>query len=174
MVCAQVVVDLALAATSRAAIEVAVAAGAPLRPGDAVDAHGVSTIDAEAALAGAQLPAGGVKGALLALLVEVLAGGLTGSDLAPDSNDYHTMNRGLFLLAVDPASTRDGAFDVERLLERFGGKAGAGARERRAAAARGDGDLDVNVRSDVWFDLKRRGALGDGSAADVEAVLSDG
>eukprot|EP00629_Pelagomonadales_sp_RCC1024_P017253 CAMPEP_0119282204 /NCGR_PEP_ID=MMETSP1329-20130426/26234_1 /TAXON_ID=114041 /ORGANISM="Genus nov. species nov., Strain RCC1024" /LENGTH=594 /DNA_ID=CAMNT_0007282851 /DNA_START=128 /DNA_END=1909 /DNA_ORIENTATION=- len=96
-----VVVDMALSATSRAAVEVAAAAGEPLRPGAAVDADGAPTTDATRALDGAQLPFGGVKGALMALLVEVLAGALTGSELSVDSDDYHTMNRGMFLLAVD-------------------------------------------------------------------------
>ena len=48
--------------------------------------------------------------------------GPEGGDLAVDSDDYHTMDRGLFLLVVDPAmTTRE--FDVERLLERFGARA---------------------------------------------------
>jgi (2R)-3-sulfolactate dehydrogenase (NADP+) len=89
-----VVVDLALAASSRAAIEVAAAAGEKLPRGVAIDADGKATRDAAAALdGGAQLPAGGIKGALLALLVEVLSGGLAGGDLAIDSDDYHTMDR---------------------------------------------------------------------------------
>ena len=51
--------------------------------GVAIDADGKPTRDAAAALdGGAQLPAGGIKGALLALLVEVLSGGLAGGDLA--------------------------------------------------------------------------------------------
>ena len=165
-----VVVDLALAASSRAAIEVAAAAGAKLPRGVAIDADGKPTRDAAAALdGGAQLPAGGIKGALLALLVEVLSGGLAGGDLAVDSVNYHTMDRSLFLLVVDPAmTTRE--FDVERLLERFGGRAGAAARESREASARPDGDHDVRVSAALWFELQRRARLaGDGS--DLEGVL---
>ena len=135
-----VVVDLALAASSSAAIEVAAAAGAKLPRGVAIDADGKPTRDAAAALdGGAQLPAGGIKGALLALLVEVLSGGLAGGDLAVDSDDYHTMDRSLFLLVVDPAmTTRE--FDVERLLEKLedarAARAGAAARESREASRR--------------------------------------
>ena len=165
-----VVVDLALAASSRAAIEVAAAAGKKLPRGVAIDADGKPTRDAAAALdGGAQLPAGGIKGALLALLVEVLSGGLAGGDLAVDSDDYHTMDRSLFLLVVDPAMTTR-AFDVERLLERFGGRAGAAARESREASRRADGDHDVRVSAALWFELQRRARLaGDGS--DLEGAL---
>ena len=136
----------------------------------AIDADGKPTRDAAAALAGgAQLPAGGVKGALLALLVEVLSGGLAGGDLAVDSDDYHTMDRSLFLLVVDPAMTTR-AFDVERLLERFGARAGAAARESREASRRADGNYDVRVSAALWFELQRR-ARGVGDVSDVEGVL---
>ena len=122
---------------SRAAIEVAAAASKKLPRGVAIDADGKATRDAAAALdGGAQLPAGGIKGALLALLVEVLSGGLAGGDLAVDSDNYHTMDRSLFLLVVDPAmTTRE--FDVER-LPRGLRRAGAAARESREAC-RADG-----------------------------------
>ena len=166
-----VVVDLALAASSRAAIEVAAAAGAKLPRGVAIDADGKPTRDAAAALdGGAQLPAGGIKGALLALLVEVLSGGLAGGDLAVDSDDYHTMDRCLFLLVVDPAMTTR-AFDVERLLERFGGRAGAAARESREASARPDGDHDVRVSAGLWFELQRRARGGAGDGSDLAGVV---
>lgn len=167
-----VVVDLALGATSRAAIEVAAAAGTKLPRGVAIDADGKPTRDAAAALdGGAQLPAGGIKGALLALLVEVLAGGLAGGDLAVDSNDYHTMDRSLFLLVIDPSKTTGHkSFDVGRLLERFRGRAGAAARFSREASARPDGDHDIRVSAAVWFDLQRR-ARAAGDVSDLEGVL---
>lgn len=166
-----VVVDLALGATSRAAIEVAAAAGTKLPRGVAIDADGKPTRDATAALEGAQLPAGGIKGALLALLVEVLAGGLAGGDLAVDSNNYHTMDRSLFLLVIDPTKTTSHkSFDVGRLLERSGGRAGAAARESREASARPDGDHDIRVSAAVWFDLQRR-ARAAGDVSDLEGML---
>ena len=52
--------------------------GEPLPAGWAIDADGDPTTDPDAALAGAQLPFGGHKGAAIALMVELLAGALIG------------------------------------------------------------------------------------------------
>ena len=167
-----VVVDLALAASSRAAIEVAATAGAPLAAGVAVDARGEPTVDAAEALeSGAQLPVGGTKGALLCLLVEILAGALTGSELAVDSDDYNTMNRGLLLLALDPGATSSAPFDARRLFDAFGGRGGEAARRSRAAKAAG-GDHAIAVAAPVFYDLQRRARATPDHASAVAADLA--
>jgi hypothetical protein len=61
-------------------------------------------------------------------------------------------------------------FDVERLLERFGARAGAAARESREASRRPDGDHDVRVSAALWFELQRRARPP--SAEDADAALA--
>lgn len=61
------VVDLALSEAARGKIMLAAKEGKAIPPGWAVDKNGEPTTDARAALAGAMLPAGGVKGAMLAV-----------------------------------------------------------------------------------------------------------
>ena len=68
-------------ATSEAAfgkVIEAARAGRPIPDGWALDATGRPTLDAKAALRGTLLPAGGHKGIGMSMLIEVLAGGLTG------------------------------------------------------------------------------------------------
>ena len=62
-------IDLALSEAARGKIMLAAREGKPIPQGWAVDSEGRSPTDAKAALAGSMLPAGGVKGAMLALMV---------------------------------------------------------------------------------------------------------
>ena len=66
------VIDLSLSAVARGKIMVAARDGKPIPEGWAIDKDGKPTTDARAALDGSMLPAGGVKGAMLALTVELL------------------------------------------------------------------------------------------------------
>lgn len=72
-------IDLSLSAVARGKIMVAARDGKPIPEGWALDAEGRPTTDAKAALAGSMLPAGGVKGAMLALTVELLVCALSGA-----------------------------------------------------------------------------------------------
>jgi LDH2 family malate/lactate/ureidoglycolate dehydrogenase len=72
------VVDFAMSNVARGKIHVAERDGLPIPEGWAIDAEGRPTTDAVAALAGSLLPAAGHKGLALAMIVEVLAGALTG------------------------------------------------------------------------------------------------
>ena len=58
------------------------ATGHLLRPIPCLDAQGKPTTDAKAALAGTMVPLGDAKGTALALMVELLAAGLTGMPFA--------------------------------------------------------------------------------------------
>ena len=64
-----IVVDLSLSKVARGKVMVAAQQGKPIPVGWALDRYGAPTTDAKAALAGMMLPAGGVKGAMLALMV---------------------------------------------------------------------------------------------------------
>ena len=81
--------------------------GRPLPAGWAIDAEGRPTSDPDAALAGAQLPFGGYKGAAIALMVELLAGALIGEvfgfeEYARDADDSVGGLGGHFMIAIDP------------------------------------------------------------------------
>jgi delta1-piperideine-2-carboxylate reductase len=71
------------------------------------DAAGQPTTDPAAALAGAQLPFGGYKGAAIALMIELLAGALIGEVLSfeasmRDNHDGGPPGGGEFMIAIDP------------------------------------------------------------------------
>ena len=81
--------------------------GRALPEGWAIDAEGRPTTDPDAALAGAQLPFGGYKGAAIALMVELLAGALIGEvfgfeEYARDPDDSVAGCGGHFMIAIDP------------------------------------------------------------------------
>ncbi|WP_336492086.1 Ldh family oxidoreductase, partial [Methylobacterium nigriterrae] len=83
-----IVVDLALSKVARANIVAARNRGEPLPEGWALDAEGRPTTDAAAALAGTMVPLGDAKGTALALMVELLAAGLTGGRYAAEASSF--------------------------------------------------------------------------------------
>lgn len=102
------VFDQASSACARGEIQLHQRAGEPLPAGWAIDVDGQPTTDPDAALAGAQLPFGGHKGAALALMVELLAGALIGELFSVESGerDVHEAGApfgGEFLIAIDPS-----------------------------------------------------------------------
>jgi LDH2 family malate/lactate/ureidoglycolate dehydrogenase len=102
------VFDQASSASARGEIMLHERDGHAIPAGWAIDADGNPTTDPTAALAGAQLPFGGYKGAAIALMIELLAGALIG-DLfgfeatAIDTHDGGPATGGEFVLAIDPA-----------------------------------------------------------------------
>lgn len=101
-------IDLALSQVARGNILTAKQAGKPIPEGWATDGQGRPTTDADVALTeGMLLPMGGAKGATLALLVEILAGPLTGAALSPEASSFFTADGpppgvGQFLILIDP------------------------------------------------------------------------
>jgi (2R)-3-sulfolactate dehydrogenase (NADP+) len=83
-------IDLSLSAVARGKIMVAAREGKAIPEGWAIDADGRPTTDAKAALAGSMLPAGGVKGAMLALTVELLVCALSGAAFGFESDSFFT------------------------------------------------------------------------------------
>jgi len=101
------VFDQASSASARGEIQLHLRAGAPLPEGWAIDADGHPTTDAAAALAGAQLPFGGYKGAAIALMIELLAGALIGEVFSfeaseRDNHDGGPPVGGELIIAVEP------------------------------------------------------------------------
>jgi delta1-piperideine-2-carboxylate reductase len=106
------VFDQASAAMARGEIQIAARDGHPVRAGAGIDADGNPTTDPAGILRGAQLPFGGYKGSAIALMVELLAGGLIGEAFAfeaaqRDNKDGGPPCGGELLIALDPAHFGD-------------------------------------------------------------------
>lgn len=100
------VIDQASSAAAFVKIREAAERGEALPAGWAIDADGAPTTDPIRALAGALLPFGGARGANIALMVEVMAAGLTGANWSLEAPDFNRGDRspgaGLLVIAVAP------------------------------------------------------------------------
>lgn len=83
-----IVVDLSLSKVARGNILSAKRKGVPIPEGWALDSEGRPTTDPDAAIAGTMVPLGDAKGTALALMVELLAAGLTGSNYAWQASSF--------------------------------------------------------------------------------------
>ncbi|HUQ29696.1 MAG TPA: Ldh family oxidoreductase [Usitatibacter sp.] len=113
-------IDLSLSAVARGKIMVAARDGKPIPEGWALDKEGQPTTDAKAALEGSMLPAGGVKGAMLALTVELLVCALSGSAFGFESDSFFTEEGsptriGQVIIAIDPSALAGRAVYDERV-----------------------------------------------------------
>jgi (2R)-3-sulfolactate dehydrogenase (NADP+) len=102
-------IDLSLSEVARGKIAVAAKKGEAIPTGWALDKDGQPTTDAKAALEGSMLPAGGTKGAMLALVVEILVTALTGAHIGFEASSFFVDegNRpriGQAFLLIDPAA----------------------------------------------------------------------
>lgn len=116
---APLVADLSSAAVAWVTLKDHADAGRPIPPGWALDDQGRPTTDAAVGLAGSVAPAGGHKGSALALLVDLLAGGLTGSAFSFESSSFGDDTGGppgvgQLIVALDPAPTAGSGF-LERV-----------------------------------------------------------
>jgi LDH2 family malate/lactate/ureidoglycolate dehydrogenase len=88
------VMDIANTAVARGKVYLARQKGAEIPPGWAIDAAGEPTTDPHAALAGTILPMAGHKGYAISLMMDVLAGVLTGSTFGAEvGGPYQTDRR---------------------------------------------------------------------------------
>lgn len=122
-------IDQASSATAFVKIREAAARGERIPEDWALDQDGEPTSDPFAAMNGALLAFGGARGANIALMVEVLAAGLTGANWSLDAPDFQAGETspgiGLFVLALSPQLLADGfatrlAAQVERLSGQYG------------------------------------------------------
>ena len=114
------VIDMALSEVARGRIMVAAKEGRPIPEGWALDAEGRPTTDAQAALGGAMLAMGGTKGALLALVVELLCCALTGAAFGFEADSFfrdegNRPRLGHALIAVDPGALAGKAAFLDRV-----------------------------------------------------------
>ena len=105
-------IDLSLSEVARGKVMLAAKKGEPIPPGWALDAAGNPTTDAKAALEGSMLPIGAVtspKGAMLALVVELLVTALIGAQYGFEASSFFVDegNRpciGQAFVVVDPGA----------------------------------------------------------------------
>jgi (2R)-3-sulfolactate dehydrogenase (NADP+) len=142
------VIDQSCSATAYVNIRNAALEGRAIPQGWALDAQGKATTDAHAALGGTLLPAGGKRGANLALMVEILAAGLGGANWSLDApsafEGARSPSTGLFVLAIDPAVSGEGTAarineHLRRLAEEFAVYLPGERREASARRARHEG-----------------------------------
>jgi (2R)-3-sulfolactate dehydrogenase (NADP+) len=117
---APLLIDLSLSAIARGKLMLAANDGQPIPLGWALDKDGKPTTDPRAGLEGSMLGLGGAKGALLALMVEILVTALTGAALGFEATSFFVDagNRprlGQAFLAVDPAALAGRAVYDERI-----------------------------------------------------------
>jgi (2R)-3-sulfolactate dehydrogenase (NADP+) len=154
------VVDLALSKVARGNILAAKQKRERIPQGWALDDAGQPTTDPDAALAGTMLPVGDAKGTALALMVELLAAGLTGANFAAEASSFLDAEgpppgTGQLIIAVDPA-----AFGGS--VERFGVliasiESQPGARlpgTRRLAARRKAAREGLAVSDALWREIE--------------------
>jgi len=150
------VIDQATSATAFVNIVRAASRNEAIPEGWATDSQGNATTNAAAALQGALLPFGGYRGANLALLVEVLSAGLSGSSWSVDAHDFRSGDRspgiGLTVIAVSPtAIAEDFSERIAAQMTRLrklgvhipGAKARAAARDAPPVVRINRSDLDA-------------------------------
>jgi (2R)-3-sulfolactate dehydrogenase (NADP+) len=113
-------IDLSLSAVARGKLVVAAREGRSIPPGWALDAQGQPTTDPKAGLAGSMVPAGGVKGTMLALMVDLLVATLTGSHFGFEADSLlddegRPPRLGQVFLIIDPAALAGGAVYASRI-----------------------------------------------------------
>lgn len=118
-----VVFDQATSVVARGEVMLAAREGHQMAEGVGVDTDGNATTDPNKILDGSLLAFGGHKGSSLAMMVELLAGGLIGESFSfeaavRDNNDGGPPQGGEFILAMDPGmfGNRDGWLDHSETL----------------------------------------------------------
>lgn len=116
-------IDLSLSEVARGKVMLAARQGQSIPLGWALDAEGRPTTDAKAALAGSMLPVGAVsspKGAMLALVVELLVTALIGARFGFEASSFFVDegNRpriGQAFVVIDPAALAGSAQYLDRV-----------------------------------------------------------
>jgi (2R)-3-sulfolactate dehydrogenase (NADP+) len=151
---APIVVDLSLSKVARGNILAARQKGERIPEGWALDGAGAPTTDPEAALAGTMLPLGDAKGTALALMVELLAAGLTGANYAAEASSFLDAEgpppgTGQLIIAFDPDAFAGGVAHFGRLAAMIAAQPGARLPGARRLAARAKAQRDGLSVSDA-------------------------
>jgi len=113
-------VDLSLSEVARGKLMVAAKEGKAMPLGWALDKEGNQTTDPKAGLEGSMLPMGGTKGAMLALMVELLCCALTGARMGFEADSFfvdagNKPRIGQAFIVIDPAAVAGREVFFERV-----------------------------------------------------------
>ena len=117
---APLTVDLSLSEVARGKVMIAAKEGRAIPLGWALDAQGQPTTSPQAGLEGSMLPMGGAKGAMLALIVELLACALTGAAMGFEADSFfvdagNKPRIGQAFLVVDPGALAGQSVYLDRV-----------------------------------------------------------
>jgi len=116
-----IVIDLALTTVVRGRIMMAMRKGERIPEGWALDRHGKPTTDPKEAIEhGSLFPIGGAKGAMLALMFELICASLTGAAIGPEADSFFAEQGnkpriGQAFIAIDPAALAGSEKFAERV-----------------------------------------------------------
>ena len=121
--CDPLMIDLSLSEVARGKLMVAAKAGQSIPLGWALDADGHATTDPQAGLAGAMLPLGAAsspKGAMLALVVELLVSAVIGANFGFEASSFFVDagNRpgiGQAFIVIDPGALAGNSSFLDRI-----------------------------------------------------------
>ena len=158
------IVDQSSSVVAKGEVLLHAKAGKPIPPGWALDAEGQPTTDADAGLAGSMAPFGGVKGASMAMAIELLAAGLTGAQFGYQASSFGANEggpprTGQLFIALNPARLGGGAFRerVEAFLQTILQQPGTRLPGDRRLAARARYPAHgVTISDSLAADLRRR------------------
>jgi (2R)-3-sulfolactate dehydrogenase (NADP+) len=152
--CPPISIDLSLSEVARGKLMVAAEKGESIPLGWALDPDGNPTTDPHQGLAGSMLAVGGTKGAMLALVVELLVTTLTGAHFGAEADSFfkpegNQPRLGQVFIVIDPKALGGDAVYAERietlvtaLLSDEGVRLPGQGRAERLKAAKQNG-LDV-------------------------------
>lgn len=154
-------IDQSSSATAFVNVRQAAKEGRPIPEGWAIDADGRPTTDAAAAVKGALLAFGGSRGANIALMVEILAAGLTGANWSLDAPSFtsggESPGTGLLVVAIEPkALDPDFPQRLEDHLKRLSAGYGVHIPGAAKAAARRTAERDgLDVQREIYERIAR-------------------
>jgi (2R)-3-sulfolactate dehydrogenase (NADP+) len=165
------IIDQSSSTVARVAVLDAHRRGVPLPEGWALDAEGQPTQDPQAAMKGSMMPLGGYKGAGLALMVDVLAAGLTGAHYSHEVSSFGDTSggppcSGQLVVAFDPERLRGPGFAdaLERMLQAMQEGSGVRLPGDRRLEARARHASGVTIDDALIATLQRYAVQGSSAA----------
>lgn len=169
---APLVMDQSSSKIARSEIQLHQRAGKPIPLGWAIDKDGRPTTDADAAMAGSVLPFGDYKGYGIALMVDLLAGALTGSRLSHEADSFLSSadgppRTGQFFIAIEPSrfGGAEWLMQAERMFAKVLAEPGVHLPgDRRQTKRREHQAKGVDVPSELLAQLERLAASSSSAA----------
>ena len=175
------VIDQSSSVVAKVAVIDALNRGVPLPEGWAIDAEGRPTTDAAAAMEGSLLPIGGYKGFGLAMMVDVLAAGLSGSHYSYRASSFGDCEggpprTGQFLLALDPGRLGGPGFvqGIEAMLAAAQEGPGVRLPGDRRLAARAAAAAGIEVSPAALATVERYAREGPPEMRQKQPSMADG